>query len=68
MIAKNVAIELRAMRHVHGKTLKDVSRVSGLSISYLSDLEHGRAMPTLETLEKIAAVYKTRLELYFVYG
>jgi len=29
-------------RKDHGKKLKDVSQASHLSISYLSDLEHGR--------------------------
>lgn len=43
--------ELRANKDL---TLKEVAERSGLSVSYLSDIERGRTTPTLNTLELIA--------------
>lgn len=51
---------LRELRKYHGKTLADVSVQSGVSISYLSDIERSRATPfdaSLATLNKILASY-----------
>jgi transcriptional regulator with XRE-family HTH domain len=36
------------------RTLKDFATSTGYSISYLSDIEQGRAVPTFETLDQIA--------------
>lgn len=51
---------LRELRKYYAKTLAQVSEHSGLSISYLSDMERGRATPidaALTTLNKILACY-----------
>lgn len=46
---------IRGMRKLHGMTLRDVSRGSGLSIALLSHLETGvQTNPTLDTLRKLA--------------
>ena len=45
---------LRNMRLAKGLTLKELSELSGVSLSFLSDIEHERADPSLETLNKIA--------------
>lgn len=34
-------------------TLKDFAEKCGISLSYLSDIENGRTIPTIETLDKI---------------
>ncbi len=53
--------KLRASRNKRNLTLKELSTKSGLSISYLSDIERSRAMPSLKTCQKIANVYKLAL-------
>jgi len=48
---------LRWLRWERDLTLADLSSATGLSISYLSDMERGRTLPTLATLYKLAAAY-----------
>lgn len=43
--------ELRTERQL---TLKELGETSGLSVSYISDIERGRTVPTLATLETLA--------------
>lgn len=50
--------KLRLLRKKHGKTLLDVSREIGISVSFLSDVERGRTRPSLDTLEKLAMLYE----------
>lgn len=45
---------LKELRTNRDLTLKGVAERSGLSVSYLSDIERGRTTPTLNTLEVIA--------------
>lgn len=45
---------LKELRTNKDLTLKGVAERSGLSVSYLSDIERGRTTPTLNTLEAIA--------------
>ncbi len=52
---------LREIRQQRGDTLLQVSRATGLSVSYLSDLERGRTNPSIETLEKLATHFKLDL-------
>lgn len=51
---------LRKMRELR---LRDVAAATGLSISFLSDVERGRTPPSLATLQKLGQVYKTPLLL-----
>jgi transcriptional regulator with XRE-family HTH domain len=63
---KEIQQMLRELRKYHNKTLADVSAGSGLSISYLSDLERGTATPfdaAMATLNKILAVYDLKAAL-----
>lgn len=48
---------LRWLRDRADLTLAEVSSMTGLSISYLSDMEHGRTLPTMVPLYKLAAAY-----------
>lgn len=48
---------LREIRQKRGATLLQVAEAVKLSVSYLSDLERGRAKPSLNTLERLAAYY-----------
>lgn len=49
---------LREIRQKHGATLLQVAEAVKLSVSYLSDLERGRAKPSLDTLGRLAAYYE----------
>jgi transcriptional regulator with XRE-family HTH domain len=49
---------LRAIRKQQGDTLADVGAQTGLSVSFLSDIERGRTRPSLDTLEKLATYYQ----------
>lgn len=59
--------ELRALRLACGFTLNDVCERSGLSVSYLSDIERGRTMPSMKTLGKLAAAFGATVAITFVY-
>lgn len=52
---------LRGEREARDLTLKEVAERSGLSISYISDIERARTMPSIETLSKLADVYGEKL-------
>jgi transcriptional regulator with XRE-family HTH domain len=52
--ASDFGARLRGARSDRGKTLRDVSLASGISIAYLSDLERGVLVnPTLDTLRAV---------------
>lgn len=48
---------LRGIRKSKRLTLLNVSEATGVSVSFLSDLERGKTRPSLNTLEKLAAFY-----------
>lgn len=50
---------IRTMRVEQGRTLKVLSRRCGTTPSYLSDLEHGRAEPSLSMLRRLAVALGT---------
>jgi transcriptional regulator with XRE-family HTH domain len=55
LAASDFGSRLRRARTEREKTLREVSERSGVSITYLSDLERGVLVnPTLDTLKKIA--------------
>lgn len=54
----NISNNLRRARKISQMTLKDVKETTGLSISFLSDIERGRTNPSLETVYKLADCYE----------
>ena len=48
---------LRQVRKKRRLTLADVSKSTGISVSFLSDIERGRTKPSLESLDKLADLY-----------
>ena len=54
--------KLRLFRKGCNLTLKDVTARTGLSISFLSDLERGRSSASVATLKRLAEVYQVRVE------
>ena len=61
-----IGLELRAIRKSQRHTLSKVSEETGLSVSFLSDLERGRTRPSLDTLEKLATFYQVPLNSILV--
>lgn len=53
--------ELRRLRKNSRLTLVEIGEKTGLSVSFLSDIERGRTKPSLDTLEKLAAVYQVNV-------
>jgi transcriptional regulator with XRE-family HTH domain len=49
--------KLKSLRKLHGFSLAAVHEGTGLSISFLSDLEQGRSNPSLASLVSIANFY-----------
>ncbi len=50
-----VGERLRAIRHLRRRTLKEVAASAGISESFLSQVERGRANASLASLQRIAA-------------
>lgn len=53
---------IKQLRANKGLTQEGFARETGISRSYLSDLENNRKSPTIETLEKIARKMNTSLK------
>lgn len=53
----DIADALRRFRKQHGLTLAQLSKQTGLSMSYLSDIERGKTKPTLDTFSNIITSY-----------
>jgi len=49
---------LRQLRKERRSTLMDLSEQTGLSVSFLSEIERDQTKPSLETLEKLALSYQ----------
>ncbi|MCG8514515.1 MAG: helix-turn-helix domain-containing protein [Halanaerobiales bacterium] len=50
----NIGAKIRKLRKKNNFTLKDLSKKTGLSISFISDIENGRRKPRLDNLNKLA--------------
>ena len=63
-VAVRLGAHIRRLRQRRGDTLVQVARRTGLSHPFLSQLERGRARPSMVSLEKIArALGSSQLEL-----
>ena len=54
---------LATLRKGNDYTLAELAEKTGLSLSYISDIEHARAIPTLDTLDKILQAYGLTITL-----
>lgn len=59
--SRSVGTAIRDLRKQHGLTLRDLSRSTGLSASYISSVERGSAAPSIASLQKIGAVFDTNV-------
>jgi transcriptional regulator with XRE-family HTH domain len=49
-----LSAKLRELRTKNNLTLKELSAKSGISVSFISDIENGRRNPSIETLKTLA--------------
>ncbi|MEW6047630.1 MAG: XRE family transcriptional regulator [Bacillota bacterium] len=63
--AEMVGERLRQLRKAKKWTLKETAEASGLSVSFISDIERGEAAPTLTSLERLARALGVGLEALF---
>lgn len=61
----DIAAKLKSLRLRKKIALKDLGKHSGLSASLLSQLETGKATPTLATLARIAMVFEVGIDYFF---
>lgn len=54
---------LSELRKEHKLTLGEVADKTGKSVSFLSDLEHGRTAPSMETLAQLGLVYQVTFRI-----
>ena len=60
--------ELRELRKARGHTLATLAELSGKSIGYLSQIERGKAKPSLKTLQIIGRILGVRVGWFFREG
>lgn len=60
-----IAALLRDRRRKLGMTLHDVARESGLSPSFLSQAEHGKAVPSIVSLQHLAKALDVEMSYFF---
>ncbi len=57
--------EIRQLRQAKGFTLRDLARLSGRSLGYLSQIERGSVQPSLATLKNIADALGVEVNWFF---
>ena len=63
---KEIAEKLRAYRMANRMTLKQLASKAGCTDAYLSQLERGRANPSIMTLKKIASALQVKVVDFFL--
>jgi transcriptional regulator with XRE-family HTH domain len=59
-----LGVRIRSIRQSQGHTLADIATASGVSLPYVSEVERGAKLPTLEVLTRLAdALELTVVEL-----
>jgi transcriptional regulator with XRE-family HTH domain len=64
-IAMNIGSTIRAYRQQKGMSQGDIEKRTGLLRCYLSRVENGHTVPSLETLQKIAYALDLHLAQFF---
>ena len=60
-----IGLKLRLLRQRAGRTLKDVSQKTGISIGHLSQLERDLASPSVKTLQDISRALGVNISWFF---
>jgi transcriptional regulator with XRE-family HTH domain len=53
------------LRHAHRYSLRELARLSGLSASFLSEVERGRGEPSISALKRVASALDVELLHFF---
>lgn len=61
----NVSTKLRNLRKENNLTLKELSAKSGISVSFISDIENRRRNPSIETLKTLATTLGVYVNEFF---
>jgi transcriptional regulator with XRE-family HTH domain len=61
----NIGLTIRSMRLQKGMSQGDIEKRTGLLRCYLSRVENGHTVPSLETLQKIAGAMDLQLSEFF---
>src|ERR1700710_3174978 len=64
-ISMNIGTTIRAYRQQKGMSQGDIEKRTGLLRCYLSRVENGHTVPSLETLQKIAYALDLQLSQFF---
>ena len=62
---KHIGARIKRLRLKKSMGLVELGRLTGLSASFLSQLETGRVVPTLRNLSRIAMVFSKDLSYFF---
>lgn len=57
--------EMRQLRRARDLTLKDISELTGVSLSHLSAIERGAANPSMDVLQTVAAALRVSPDWFF---
>lgn len=57
MNAQTIGEQFSYLREVNGLSYGEIAEMTRLSKSYLYDIAHGRTMPSVETVDKLAACF-----------
>jgi len=64
-LAKRIGSRLKRARKKQGISLESFCKEQGFSLGYMSDIENGKRLPTIEMLDRIARALKFRIRDFF---
>lgn len=60
-----ISAKLRQLRKQRNYSLRALARLTGLSHSFICDIEHGRCKPSIDNLRVLADALGVRPEIFF---
>lgn len=60
-----IGTRLRQLRNQQNLSLRALAQATGLSHSFICDVEHGRCNPSIETLQILSRVLGVKPEIFF---
>ena len=58
---ENIGLSIKLLRQTYSLKQKDLAKVTGLSIAYISEIENDHAIPSIAALSKIAKALDIKL-------
>lgn len=62
-----ISMRIREVRRTKGLTLMELSKMSGVSKTHISEIETGRQMPTLPVICLLAGAMEVKAEELYTY-